>query len=227
MVDGRVRSLPPALARVSLENDADGNPIPVLDPWLWDTGVVYVFLALVVASLGFSFARYYAKWRLPLEIAGALVRIAPSVILIWLAANDHVINPAFIASVGWPETATRWIGPGPDDRRRHRHRLHHRRHRPPRTQPLTSLETEGPALSGRAFARARNPPCRRAVTTPMRLLLMAARQGHRRLRLTPPPEIVQLAIATAGEPTLRDDGVAAVGQAAGQVRAAGAPAAAR
>lgn len=96
----------------SLEKDPSGNPIPVLDPWLWDTGVVWVFLALVVAALGFSFARHYAKWRLSVEVAGALVRIAPSVILIWLAANDHVINPAFIASVGWPETATRWIAPG-------------------------------------------------------------------------------------------------------------------
>lgn len=96
----------------SLEKDASGNPIPVLDPWLWDNGVVYVFVALVVAGLGFSFARHYSKWRLPVEIAGAAVRLAPSVILIWLAANDHVINPAFIVSVGWPEAATRWIAPG-------------------------------------------------------------------------------------------------------------------
>lgn len=96
----------------SLEKDAAGNPIPVLDPWLWQTGVVWVFLVLVVAGLGFSFARHYARWRLPVEVAGAVVRIAPSVILIWLASDDHVINPAFIASVGWPEPATRWIAPG-------------------------------------------------------------------------------------------------------------------
>ncbi|HZM74443.1 MAG TPA: permease prefix domain 1-containing protein [Candidatus Limnocylindrales bacterium] len=96
----------------SLEKDASGNPIPVLDPWLWDSGVVYVFLALVLAGLGFAFARHYAKWSLRREIAGMLVRIAPSAILIWLAANDHVINPAFLESVGWPPAATRWIAPG-------------------------------------------------------------------------------------------------------------------
>lgn len=96
----------------SLEKDASGNPIPVLDPWLWDSGVVYIFLALVLAGLGFSVARYYAKWSVPREIAGMLVRLAPSAILIWLAANDHVINPAFIESVGWPDEATKWIAPG-------------------------------------------------------------------------------------------------------------------
>lgn len=96
----------------SLEKDTGGNPIPVLDPWLWDSGVVYVFLVLVLAGLGFSFARHYAKWSRPREIAGLLVRLAPSAIIIWLAANDKVVNPAFLESVGWPETATRWIAPG-------------------------------------------------------------------------------------------------------------------
>jgi hypothetical protein len=97
---------------LGLHRDAQGDPIPVLSPWLWDTGIVYVFLALVVGSLVFSFAKYYAKWSLPLALTGALVQFAPSVIMIWLAANDRVINPAFIESFGWPESATRWIGPG-------------------------------------------------------------------------------------------------------------------
>jgi hypothetical protein len=89
--------------------DAEGNPVPVLDPWLWDTGFVYAYLALVVASLGFAFARHYARWNLTLELTGTLVRLAPSAILIWLVVNDHLINPAYLASLEWPEAATGWL----------------------------------------------------------------------------------------------------------------------
>jgi hypothetical protein len=95
-----------------IELDRTGQPIPLFDPWLWDTGIVYVYVVLVVASLGFSFARYYTKWSLPTALIGALVQMVPAILLIWLADAHHVINPAFIAATGWPEAATRWITPG-------------------------------------------------------------------------------------------------------------------
>jgi len=97
---------------VSPQSDADGHPIPVLTPWLWQTGIVYVFIGLIVVSLGFSYARYYARWSLPLALSGLLVEIATPVILIWLAAHHRVVNPAFITAAGWPDEATRWIAPG-------------------------------------------------------------------------------------------------------------------
>ena len=97
---------------VSPQSDADGHPIPVLTPWLWQNGIVYVYIGLIVVSLGFSYARYYARWSLPLALTGLLVEIAAPVLLIWLAANHRVINPAFITAAGWPEQATRWIAPG-------------------------------------------------------------------------------------------------------------------
>lgn len=92
--------------------DATGTPVPILNPWLWESGVVYLFIALVVASLAVAFAKYHAGWRAPLALSGALVQIAPSILLIWLAANDKVINPAFLAAAAWPAEATAWIAPG-------------------------------------------------------------------------------------------------------------------
>ena len=87
--------------RLSPKSDADGNPINILSPWLWETGFVYVFIGLVVASLGLSYANHYARWSAPLSIAATIVDLAAPLALIWLAANDRMLNPAFIEAVGW------------------------------------------------------------------------------------------------------------------------------
>ncbi|MFC4062842.1 permease prefix domain 1-containing protein [Planomonospora corallina] len=97
---------------VSTRTDADGAPIGVFSPWLWETGVVYAFIALLVASLGFSYAKYYLRWSAPLAVAGSLVDIACPVTSIWLAANGKVLNPAFVQAAGWPADVPRWIGTG-------------------------------------------------------------------------------------------------------------------
>ncbi|MEV4413427.1 permease prefix domain 1-containing protein [Catellatospora sp. NPDC049609] len=97
--------------RLGLERTSGGDPIPVLDPWLWDTGIVYAFVALVLASLVFTFARHHSRWSPAIGVAGGLVQATPAALLIWLATEDHVLNPAFVAATGWPEQATRWIAP--------------------------------------------------------------------------------------------------------------------
>ncbi|WP_157246028.1 hypothetical protein [Nonomuraea typhae] len=75
----------------------------VLSPQLWETGQVYVFLGLVVAALASSFAKYYARWTVPVAVAGSLAGVASAVMLIWLAANDRVLNPA-AGLPGWINT---------------------------------------------------------------------------------------------------------------------------
>ena len=97
---------------LSPETDAAGEPIPVLSPWLWDTGFVYVFIAIGIVSLGFTFARYYARWSLPLAVAGSLVTVAGALAMIWVATTDHLLNPAFTAAAGWPGDAGRWLAIG-------------------------------------------------------------------------------------------------------------------
>jgi hypothetical protein len=95
--------------RLSPKSDANGNPINVLSPWLWETGFVYVFLGLVVASLGISYANYYVRWSAPKSIAATLVDLAAPLALIWLIANDRILNPVFIDAVGWSPEVIRWI----------------------------------------------------------------------------------------------------------------------
>jgi hypothetical protein len=89
-----------------------GEPINILNPWLWDTGFVYVFIALAAAQLVFQFVRYYVRWSLPLAITGALVNVVGTVALVWAAATDRILNPAFIAAAGWPTESAKWINAG-------------------------------------------------------------------------------------------------------------------
>ncbi|BCB88277.1 permease prefix domain 1-containing protein [Phytohabitans suffuscus] len=91
------------------ERDAAGDPIQALDPWLWDTGLIYVFVGLLVASLAFAFAKYYARPSVPFAIGRAAADIATGLTLLWFAANDHILNPAFVEAAGWSSGTPKWI----------------------------------------------------------------------------------------------------------------------
>jgi hypothetical protein len=97
---------------VSTETDANGEPIGILSPWLWDTGMVFAFLALAIGGFGITVAKYYVRWNGGLAIAGALLTIASVTVLISIAANDRLLNPAFVDAVGWSDDVTRWINLG-------------------------------------------------------------------------------------------------------------------
>jgi hypothetical protein len=92
-----------------IKTDAAGDPIGVLDPWLWDTGLIYVFVGLLVVALGFNFATYYyARPSVPIAVGRAIADIATGLTLIWFAANDHVLNPAFVEAAGWSPDVAKW-----------------------------------------------------------------------------------------------------------------------
>ncbi len=97
---------------VSTETDANGDAIGILSPWLWQTGVVYVFLGLVIAGLGVVVAKNYVRWSVPVAVSAVLLTIANTTVLIWVAANDRLLNPAFVDAAGWPAEVTRWINLG-------------------------------------------------------------------------------------------------------------------
>jgi len=93
---------------LNFESDASGDPIGILDPWLWDSGLIYVFIGLLIASLSFSFAKYYARPSIPFTIGRAAADIATALTLIWVVTNDHLINPAFIEAAGWSTNSLKW-----------------------------------------------------------------------------------------------------------------------
>ncbi|TMR93012.1 hypothetical protein [Nonomuraea basaltis] len=97
---------------VSTQTDANGNPIGILSPWLWQTGVVYVFLGLAIAGLGVTVAKSYVNWSVPVAITAVLLSIASTTVLIWVAADDRLLNPAFVDAAGWPSDVARWINVG-------------------------------------------------------------------------------------------------------------------
>ncbi|GAA1011684.1 hypothetical protein Aple_012710 [Acrocarpospora pleiomorpha] len=97
---------------VSTQTDATGDPIGILSPWLWRTGVVYVFLALAIAALGVTVAKSYVSWSVPVAVAAVLLSIASTTLLIWIAANDRLLNPAFVDAAGWPSQVAHWTNVG-------------------------------------------------------------------------------------------------------------------
>lgn len=91
-----------------IKRDASGDPIGVLDPWLWDTGVIYLFIGLLIVALGFAFAKYYARPSVPFAVGRAAADVATSLALLGIAANDHLLNPAFVEAAGWSSSTTSW-----------------------------------------------------------------------------------------------------------------------
>lgn len=91
---------------LSPQQDEAGQAINILDPWLWDTGVVYAYVGLLVLMVALSVAAIY---RPRAGVAAALVGLLPAALLGWVAWQHHVLNPAFAAAVGWSSDVTDWI----------------------------------------------------------------------------------------------------------------------
>jgi hypothetical protein len=98
--------------RLRIQTDAAGDPIGVLSPWLWETGMVYVLSVLAIARLGLSVAKHYSRWNLPLAVARPVVDLACAAVILALYAADRFLNPAFVEAAGWPSSAMRWVGIG-------------------------------------------------------------------------------------------------------------------
>lgn len=97
---------------VSTEHDAAGDPIGLLSPWLWDTGVVYVLVASMIVGLAFQVAESRLRWNPRAAVIRAVaVAVAPVMMLV-MAATGHILNPAFVAAANWPADTERWTAVG-------------------------------------------------------------------------------------------------------------------
>lgn len=98
--------------QLSPARDAAGQPVGIFDPWLWASGAIYAYVAVVLAGLVARYLKFYLRPQMPWILAGLLTDLAAAAALIWVGARSHLVNPAFAASVGWEPFAVDWAHRG-------------------------------------------------------------------------------------------------------------------
>jgi hypothetical protein len=91
--------LSPILTTVT---DANGDPVGILQPELWQFWVPYL-VVLAAIGIAFEFVKYYAGPTLPVAFGNLVINAAFGIPVVWLAATGQLLNPAFFTGVGWPE----------------------------------------------------------------------------------------------------------------------------
>ncbi|MGC5307147.1 permease prefix domain 1-containing protein [Micromonospora zamorensis] len=81
--------------------DTDGDDIPLLDPTLWSFWLPALIVVLL-GSLVFEIVKYrVGSWNWTLFGTKALLNLAFSVPLVWLALSDRLLNPALGERLSW------------------------------------------------------------------------------------------------------------------------------
>ncbi len=97
---------------VSSQRGAGDRPIRPLDPWLWESGAIYAFIALVLVGLATRYVRYYLRWSPITALVAVLVDLAAAAALIWVGATAHLVSPAFATAAGWGPVTVDWAHRG-------------------------------------------------------------------------------------------------------------------
>lgn len=85
----------------SVFENADGSPIPVVNPDLWSFWLPYL-LAMVAASLVVAIVLYRTgRWTWPLVAVNAVIAIATTVPVVWLILTGQLLDEAFLDRLGW------------------------------------------------------------------------------------------------------------------------------
>ncbi|MGW5558758.1 permease prefix domain 1-containing protein [Micromonospora sp. NPDC003944] len=81
--------------------DTNGENIPILDPALWSFWLPALIVVLVASAI-FELVKYrIGRWTWALFGVKALLNLAFSVPLIWLALSDRLLNPALAERFSW------------------------------------------------------------------------------------------------------------------------------
>ena len=81
--------------------DTDGDNIPILDPALWSFWLPALIVVLL-AGVVFEIVKYrIGRWNWPLFAVKALLNLAFTVPLAWLALSDALLNPALGERLSW------------------------------------------------------------------------------------------------------------------------------
>lgn len=79
--------------------DAEGQPIPIIDPALWAFWLPY-FLGLIVLEALFALVIYARGWNWLLVGVNIVLSVAFAAPGVWLVATERVLNPAWAAATG-------------------------------------------------------------------------------------------------------------------------------
>ena len=83
--------------------EADGTPIPVINPDLWSFWLPYL-IALAVLTAIFAVVVYrVGRWTWPLVVVNAVITIATIGPIVWLVATGAALNEAYLDRLGWVE----------------------------------------------------------------------------------------------------------------------------
>lgn len=87
----------------SVFQEADGRPIPVIDPALWSFWLPY-FLVLTAASIVFAVVLFLrGRWTWPLVAVNAVLTVLTTAPLVWLIATGQLLNEPFLDRLGWTD----------------------------------------------------------------------------------------------------------------------------
>jgi hypothetical protein len=84
----------------SVFRDADGDPVPFLEPDLWSFWLPW-FLGLIVLEAAFAVWLYLRGWTWPLAVVNLLLNLAFTVPAVLLWTGDGLLNPEFVSAAGW------------------------------------------------------------------------------------------------------------------------------
>lgn len=88
--------------------EADGTPIPVINPDLWSFWLPYL-IALAVLTAIFAVVLYrVGRWTWPLVVVNAIITIATIGPIIWLVSTGIALNPDYLDRLGWAD----FVAPG-------------------------------------------------------------------------------------------------------------------
>ncbi|WP_405110994.1 permease prefix domain 1-containing protein [Micromonospora sp. NBC_01405] len=86
---------------LSWARQIDGERIPLLDPALWRSWLP-VLMAVLLAGVVFELVKYrVGRWTWPLVAVKATLDLAFSVPVVWLLADDRLLNPDLVERFAW------------------------------------------------------------------------------------------------------------------------------
>jgi hypothetical protein len=87
---------------------ADGTPIPVINPDLWSFWLPYL-IALAILTAIFAVVLYrVGRWTWPLVVVNAVITIATIGPIVWLVSTGAALNEAYLDRLGWADV----VAPG-------------------------------------------------------------------------------------------------------------------